>query len=89
MKINDYSQLLDERLRSSMCEHENVEYEYDYEDGFAFVEAAQCEDCGKDLYDSLSDAEVAHLSEAETVDVKARAIDSAIDHQREVDAGLV
>lgn len=89
MKLQEFDELLTHRLKESMCEHTNIEYSYDYDGGYAYVEAAQCEDCGKDMYSSLSDAEVVMASEIETESRRSELIDSAVDHQRDIDAGLV
>ena len=63
-------------FKSSVCEHAEVEYHYDYEDGIPFVESAICVDCNKDITDTLSDSELAVLAEDEYAYQKQEQADS-------------
>lgn len=71
------------------CKHEDVEYEYDYEDGYPYVVGALCLDCDTDITDSLSEADIMRASEDEAENIISRQIDSAIGFDQDQRAGLL
>lgn len=80
--IQEQLDVINRSIRTSMCEHENIEYEYDYEDGFAFVEAARCEDCGKDVFQELSEHDIDAINMDAAERLISDRIDSAVDNER-------
>ncbi len=71
------------------CSHESVEYEYDYSDGYPMVVGAVCEECGKDITDELTEAEIFAASEQEAEDMISRQIEAAMDYEQDMRAGLI
>lgn len=87
--MKEYGDTLSGLLRSSMCEHAEVEYEYDTNDDWPMLVGAICLDCDKDITDELSLSERGDLETEEAADMQGRAIDSAMEHQRDINAGLI
>ena len=71
------------------CTHDDIEYEYDYSDGYPLLEGAVCEECGKDITDELTEAEVSILCEQEVEDYMARQIEAAMGYEQDLRAGLI
>lgn len=71
------------------CSHEEVEYDFDYSDGYPLVTGAQCLDCGKDITDELSDAEIFAACEEEAENIITRQIEAAMDYESDMRAGLL
>lgn len=70
------------------CSHESVEYDFEY-DGYPMVVGAVCEDCGKDITDQLTEAEIHAACEQEAEDYMVRQIEAAMDYEQDVRAGLL
>ena len=71
------------------CAHDDIEYDYDHTDGYPYLTGAVCLDCGKDITDELTEAEVSILCEQEAEDYIARQIDAAMDYEQDLRAGLL
>jgi len=71
------------------CTHEELEYEFDYSDGYPLLEGAVCLECGKDMTDNLSDVEVFAACEEEAENIISRQIEAAIDYDSDMRAGLI
>ncbi len=55
--MNQFLDQLNSDIRSSYCEHKEVEYEYENIDGVEVLTGAYCLDCEKDITDMFSDEE--------------------------------
>lgn len=71
------------------CSHAEIEYDFDYSDGYPYVIAAICEDCGKDIIDQLTEEELHLVSRDEAEDYMARQIEAAMDYEEDMRAGLL
>lgn len=55
--MNQFLDQLNADIRSSYCEHKEVEYEYENIDGHTVMVGAYCLDCDKEITDLFSDKE--------------------------------
>lgn len=63
--MNQFLDQLNADIRSSYCEHTELDYEYETVDGYTVLVGAICQSCDKDLIEMFSDSERLEMGQDE------------------------
>jgi hypothetical protein len=69
-------------IKTSMCEHDEMEHDFDWEDGYPIYLGSTCLICGKDDI-CVSDVEQSEICEEAAADRMGSEIDRAVDEWKE------
>lgn len=70
--LNNQLEQINDLLRQSMCEHDDVETEYDVDDNRTpYVSAMYCLECGKDLIGDYTQSELDDMAQYRADELEA------------------